>query len=430
MKEFFKKIIVTILIFEASILLKRKKPKIIGITGSVGKTSTKDAIFAVLKEHVHVRKSEKNYNSDIGASLTILGLDNAWSNPFLWVKVLAEGALRAFFEHEYPEVLVLELGIDRPGDMKKLVSFIKPDIAVLTRLPDVPVHVEYFDSPEEVTKEKLLMVEALKEDGVLIYNNDDEIIRSYVPEVRQQSFGFSRYSPSHFTASADKILYDGSLPTGAEFTITHIDQEARIQIKDSLGTQHTYNYAAAVAVGTQFDVSLQDAAKALSQFIAPAGRMKLIPGTNATVIIDDTYNSSPVACERALQTLGEIVGAKRKIAVLGDMLELGHFSVVEHERIGALVPKSANILLTLGVRSRKIAEGALEHGMSEKKIFQYDDPYRAGEELKAMLQPGDIILVKGSQSIRAEIVAKAIMANPKNAQKLLVRQEAVWEKKR
>lgn len=427
MKDFFKSIVIGVLVFEARTLLKKKKPKIIAITGSVGKTSTKDAVYAVLKEHLHVRKGDKNYNSDIGASLTILGLQNAWNSPFLWLKTLIDGVLHIFFMKEYPDILILELGIDRPGDMKRLTQFITPDIVVLTRLPDVPSHVEFFASPDEVINEKMELVRALQPDGILIYNNDDEKIRSLVGDVRQQSFGYSRYSPSHFTASADKVLYDGSFPDSFEFTLSHIAEEVRVHVRGSLGVQHAYNYAAAAAVAHQFDISLSDTAKALKTFKPPAGRMKIISGIQNTLILDDTYNSSPVACERALQTIHELKNVKRKIAVLGDMLELGHFSVSEHERIGMLSASSVDVLITVGLRSKKTAQGALDHGMSEKNIFQYDDVSRAGKELRAMLRSGDVVLVKGSQSVRTERIVKEIMLQPQKAGELLVRQDAPWE---
>ena len=122
MKNLFKQCVVAILTFEAKWLLKRKQPKIIAITGSVGKTSTKDAIYTVLKNHVHTRKSEKSFNSDIGVPLTVLGLRNGWNNPFLWIKNIIDGALHVFFAKGYPDVLILETGVDRKGDMQKLTA--------------------------------------------------------------------------------------------------------------------------------------------------------------------------------------------------------------------------------------------------------------------------------------------------------------------
>jgi len=429
MKQIFKNIVVAIITLEAKILLKRKKPMIIAITGSVGKTSAKDAIYTVLKDHVHARKSQKSYNSEIGVPLSVLGLKNGWNNPFLWAKNIFDGALTAFFDSEYPEVLVLEVGVDRPGDMKTLTQWMTPDIVVLTRLPDVPVHVEYFNAPEDVIAEKMHLVHALKEDGVLIYNNDDEKIRKELENVRHQSFGFSRYSPSHFTTSGDTVIYKNKKAVGVECVLEHIDEEVTFQVYGSLGVQHAYNYAAAIAVGTQFDIPLFEAAKALEVHTPPPGRMRIVEGVHSTLILDDTYNSSPVAAEQALQTVKNLEGVGKKIVVLGDMLELGKYSVREHERIGELVAESADILLTLGVRARKIAEGALENGMSEKNIFQYENIDKAGHELLQMLEPNDLILIKASQGMRAEKLVERIMAHPEQARELLCRQDRAWKEK-
>lgn len=430
MHELFKNVVTTILTYEAKVLLRRKKPIIIGITGSVGKTTTKDAIYEVLKEKRHVRKSEKSFNSNIGVALTVLGLQNAWNNPFLWLKNIFDGAVYAFFVRDYPEVLVLEMGVDRPGDMKTLTQFVRPDIVVLTRLPDTPVHVEFFASPEEVCDEKLVLVNALKPDGIFIYNNDDERVRQSAEEVRQQSFGYGRYSQTHFMATGDKILYDGGAPSGMECTVSYLGEEARVRLRGVLGVQHAYNLAAAVAVGHQFDISLSEATEALDDMKSPPGRMRLIPGWNKTLIIDDTYNSSPVAVEHALQSLNEIKVPKRKVAILGDMLELGQFSVREHERIGALVADTADVVITIGLRARKIASAALAHGLSEKNIFQYDKADRLVSEVRQLIEESDVILVKGSQGTRAEKVVKALMADPDKASQLLVRHDEAWLQKK
>ena len=427
MKNLFKNIIVAILSWEAKILLRRTKPKIIGITGSVGKTSTKDAIYSVLKGHVRVRKSEKSFNSEIGVPLSVLGLPNAWSNPLLWFKNIIDGLLVAIHPNDYPDVLVLEMGVDRPGDMAKLVSWLQPDVVVLTRLPDTPVHVEYFSTPEAVVAGKRVFVEALKPDGVLVYNQDDEAVRKIAENIHQPAIGYSRYSLSQFTASSDKVIYDKGNAQALEFTLTHLNKASLMYVQGSLGVQHAYNYAAAAAVGSLFDISIEEATRALREHLPPAGRMRLIAGIKGTTILDDTYNSSPVACERALQTLKELKGVKRRIAVLGDMLELGQYSVREHERMGELVAQTADILITVGVRARGIARGALENGLSEKAIFQYEEVGRAGQELQAMLQPGDMVLVKGSQGIRLEKLVEEIMAEPERASELLVRQGMNWK---
>lgn len=426
MKEIFKKIIVVILTAEARLLLRRRRPHIIGITGSVGKTSTKDAIYTVLKQRIRVRKSEKSFNSEIGVPLTILGLPNAWSNPLYWIKNIFDGAVVALFPGNYPDWLILEMGVDRPGDMERLTKWIKPDIVVLTRLPDVPVHVEYFDSPEAVIREKRFLVDALKPDGIFIFNNDDEAVVRIKDEVRQQSIGFSRYSLSPFTASADKIMYEGGIPAGFEFTLTHGAEATVVSVVGSLGVQQAYNFAAAIAVGTLFGMTIGEASTALRSHTPPPGRMRILPGIKGSILIDDTYNSSPVALERALQTLKEVRTIGRKIAILGDMMELGQFSVPQHEKAGHVAAEIVDLLVTVGVRARSVAEGALEAGLPETKIVQYEDARLAGKELESYLEEDDIVLIKGSQSVRLERATEEIMMHPEDARDLLVRQDDNW----
>ncbi len=429
MKATLKKIVVSILTWEAKTLLKRHKPTIIGVTGNVGKTTTKDAIYAAIKNSLSARKSEKSFNSEIGVPVTVLGLKNGWNNPFLWAKNIIDGFFIAFFSKEYPAVLVLEMGIDRPGDMERLTSWITPDVVVVTRLPSVPVHVEYFGSPEAVIEEKMKLVAALKAEGTFIYNHDDEIIRAQLDGVLPRALGFSRYVPSDFTGSQDRIVYRDNLPVGTAFNVAHEGQEATLTLEGTLGTQHVYACTAAIAVADVLGIPLEVAVHALQDLQTPPGRMRLIPGIKSTMVIDDTYNSSPTASELSLETLGEVKYAGRKIAVLGDMLELGRFSTDEHEKIGTLVPRSANLLLTVGVRARKIAEAALAAGMDEENILQYEDSERAGRELQNLLKSGDVVLVKASQGIRAEKIVEEIMADPLEANALLVRQDTEWVKR-
>ncbi|MAZ30168.1 hypothetical protein CL655_02695 [bacterium] len=429
MKSVFKPLIVGILTWQAKQLLRRKQPKIIALTGSVGKTSTKDAVYSVLKRHTHARKSEKSFNSELGVPLTVLGLPNAWSNPLGWLKNVIDGFFILLHPGDYPDVLVLEMGVDRPGDMARLCEWITPDIVVLTRLPDVPVHVEYFDSPEAVVVEKMQLVKALPHDGTLVYNHDDEIIRREIESLPQTTIGFSRYSLSQYTASADQVVYDNGVATGLEFKLTHLDTTMALHVNGSLGVQHAYNYAAAVAVSSLFDISTKDAVTALAKHHPPAGRMRLVRGIKHTLIVDDTYNSSPTAAERALLSLKELKGGNRKIAVLGDMLELGQFSTSEHEKVGALAAECCDLLVTVGVRARKIAAGALAHGLSEKYILQYDAIERAAAEVQNLLKRNDIVLVKASQGIRGEKFVHEIMAEPDRAAELLVRQDPEWQKR-
>ena len=429
MKQVLKQIVAALLTAEARILLTRKKPRIVAITGSVGKTGVKDAIYAALKARRRVRKSEKSFNSELGVPLSILGLRNGWSNPFSWFRNLFEGLCIALFSREYPEWLVLEAGVDRRGDMVALARWLRCDIVVLTRFPEVPVHVEFFGSAEEVIREKLHLLFALRPDGTLVYNNDDERVWEAAQSVRQKTLGFSRYSLSDFTASADTVVYEQGKPVGMECTLTHGGESARVQVCGSLGIQHAYHAAAAAAVSSLAGISLADAAAALCEQEPPKGRMRLIAGLKETFIIDDTYNASPVALQQALRTLKEIQTTGRKIAVLGDMLELGQFSVQAHEAAGAQIAESADALITVGTRARGFAAGARASGMPEERIFQHDNALAAGNELEAMLRPGDIVLVKGSQGMRMERIVEEVMAHPEDAPALLVRQNKEWRER-
>lgn len=429
MKSLFKRVVVSILTYEAKLLLQRTKPRIIAITGSVGKTSIKDVIYEVFKSRMHVRKSEKSFNSELGVPLSVLGLPNGWNNPISWIKNIIDGALLVFHPGTYPELLVLEMGVDHPGDMERLTAWIKPDVVVLTRLPDVPVHVEFFSSPEAVIAEKQKLVHALKPEGVLVFNQDDTRAAQIAGEILQQSIGYSRYSLSPFTASADRIVYEDGRAVGFEFMITHIDKAVLFRVNGTLGVQYAYNYAAAAAVASVFQIPLDEVMTTLRDFVPPPGRMRLIPGIKDTLIIDDTYNSSPAASEQSLKTLGEMKGVKRRIAVLGDMMELGQFSTKEHERIGTLVSRYADKLVTIGVRARGFSAGARSAGMDEKHIREFSDVLEAGRELQTLIKPGDVLLVKGSQSIRGERFVEEIMAEPERAEGLLVRQDPMWKQK-
>ena len=430
MKKFFKDIVTAALTFEARLLLKRHKPTIIAITGNIGKTSTKDAIYAAIKGSVHARKSEKSFNSDIGVALTILGLHNGWNSPLIWMKNIVEGLLLVLFGGDYPKVLVLEMGVDRPGDMRRLTSWIRPHIVVLTRLPDVPVHVEYFASPQEVIEEKMTLVHALRPEGTLLYNADDPRILKAIKDIGVQALGFGHAQNAHFNASTEALLYDNGVLQGVAFTVRNIEgQESRIEVKDTVGSQHTYAYTAAVGVASVLGITLPVAVQALESHTPPYGRMHLLEGINGSIIIDDTYNSSPAACEHALSTLSHIQTKGKRIAVLGDMLELGQFSVREHERIGTLIKSSADVLVTIGVRARAIAETARSLGFAEESILQFDDSNTAKEPIASLVEQGDVVLVKASQGIRAEHIVAHLLRDKQRDMDKLVRQDLMWSRR-
>lgn len=434
MLQFFKKIIVSILTWEAAYVLRKYKPFIIGVTGSVGKTTTKDAIYHVLKDTIRSRKSQKSFNSELGIPLTVLGLDNAWHNPIFWVFNIVKGLLFVILPLPYPKLLVLEIGADHPGDIKKVTEWIHPDVVVVTRLPDHPVHVEYFHSPDDVKKEKAELVRALKEHGVFIANVDDPAVVKLkeLTVARMLTYGFGEEAQVRggYT-NIDYEEHEGQKqPVGMIFRVDWQGNSVPVRLYGVLGVQPCVAALAALSVGLAYGESLLRMSEALGTFKASPGRMHIIPGKNGSTIIDDSYNSSPVAAEAALETLKSVEGG-RKIAILGDMLELGEYEEEEHLRIGRIAGRFVDELIVVGKRAVWIATAAKKEGLPEGRIHSFTNSLEAGKWMETQIKPGDIILAKGSQGsganlIRMERAVKQLMAHPEDAAKLLVRQESSW----
>ena len=435
MRTIFKNAVVWIITLEARAVLRKYKPKVVAVTGSVGKTSTKDAIYAVLAKSYRVRKSEKSFNSEIGLPLTVLGAPNAWNNPFRWLANIVDGLFLIWFDPPYPEWLVLEVGADRSGDIRSLSGWLPVDIAVITRLPEVPVHVEFFDSPEAVVEEKASLIDAIKPGGVLALFADDPRTlglqhRLPAPDARIITFGFEEGADVRGEHVA-LLREEGSetWPIGMTATITADGVSVPLEVAGAVGPHAFLPALAAAAVGRALDKHLSDIVGALESYDPPPGRMRLVPGIKHTLIVDDTYNASPAATVAALDTLAMIAPNGRKIFAIGDMLELGRHSVEEHRKVGAHAAATADFLVTVGFRARDIAAAALDNGMSENNILQFEDAGKAGRELQNLLKEGDCILVKGSQSIRMERVVEEVMAEPTEAPRLLVRQDAEWKRR-
>lgn len=437
-----KKIVVAVLTWEARIVLARFRPRIIAITGSVGKTSAKDAIYEAISQKVHVRKSEKSFNSGIGVPLTILGRENAWRNPVKWALNILKGAALIFFAREYPEWLVLEVGADRPGDIRRIAKWLRPDIVVLTGVPEIPAHVEYFDSPDAMLKEKRALAEALKRGGTLIVNGDDPSMREVRSKLEENSIAYGTESYNNFAATHIEIIYKNiisataepdsttlaQVPIGMRFRMNHKGSSLPAALYGALGTPRIYSALAAFAVGKVLGLDFVSISEALAKWKPQSGRMRILRGIKGSIIIDDTYNSSPAAALSALDTLKEINCTSQKIAILGDMMELGKFAKEAHRTVGERAAGACDLLITVGVRARDIGEAALDAGLPETKIREYEsnESARAGEELKLGLRAGDIVLVKGSQSVRMERAVYHLLAEPNSASELLVRQDDEW----
>ncbi|CAN5730180.1 hypothetical protein BH11PAT2_BH11PAT2_06910 [soil metagenome] len=412
-------------------VLTKYKPTVVMVTGSVGKTSTKDAIAAVLDSRFYIRASEKSYNSEFGVPLTILGAKNPWASPYAWVKVFGEALALHLFPNHYPKILVLEVGADRPGDLARILRIATPNIVVVTQLPAVPVHVEAYATPAAVRDEEFAPAYALSPDGCLIYSADDDYVQALAKPlaVRVTTYGVAEDADVRLTGAT--VYKEKNIPAGMESMVAAGGKEYVLRVKGALGRPQLLAPAAAIAVGCELGMTLQEALKGLESYIPPAGRGRLIAGKRGATIIDDSYNASPAAVEEGLASL-QILASEhkgtRRIAVLGDMMELGRYSVEEHEQIGTSATQRCDILVTVGTRSRASAQSAIAAGMKETAVHTFDSSSEAAGFLKEFIQKDDAILIKGSQSVRMERVAEALLANPED-RLLLVRQDAEWKRR-
>ncbi|ETB63690.1 TPA: hypothetical protein DIC38_03160 [Candidatus Nomurabacteria bacterium] len=431
MKKILKKIIVYIITLEAKLVIKRYKPKIIAITGSVGKTSTKDAVFTVLSKFKFVRKSEKSFNSEIGLPLTILGLPNGWDDVFTWIENIFRGLLIIILKRPYPEYLVLEVGVGKPGDIKKNVApWLSPDIVIITRFPDKPVHVEFFGSVEKVIEEKSALAYCLKKDGLLILNHDDEKVYSLHEKANRRTVSFGENEKATYRATYPIYTYKNvgntSIPNGINFKLEYNGNTFPVYMPEVLGMHYIGQALSAIICANELGCDLLKSISFIGEYRTPPGRLSLIDGINDSYIIDDTYNSSPVAVGVALGLLKE-VKTKRKIAILGDMLELGKWTEEEHREVGYKVKDIADIIITVGIRSKFIKDGAIEKGFKENSIYSFDDALSCASFVKDFVKSGDVILVKGSQGVRLERVVEILMKDKDNKKKLLCRQDREWK---
>ncbi len=439
MKSIIKKIILCIITLEARVVLQVHKPVIIGITGNTGKTTTKDTVFAALEDLSvggrAVRASKKSLNTEFGVPLTIIGQSSGWNSFFKWIQIMLNG-FSEIFNSNYPKIIILEIGADRKGDIKSLTKWLKLDIGVMTQFADVPVHIENFKDKEEMFVEKSYLAKSIKSGGLFIYNSDckdsakiaEDLEDMVHDKVNKISFGKKSgdcrasviisdiknknvraqviYQNKNYNMVCDGVLGEASILCALPALVI-----AKHFEKDKSGQ-----------VNLDFKKSLEN----IKKMDRAPGRMKILEGKSDSIIIDDSYNASPLAVMHGLKTIGETNTLGRKIIVLGDMLELGEHSKNEHLKIGKEVARVAHILVTVGAKSRFIAEGAMNNGMNEGWILECDDAESAGREVLGILKSKDLIYIKGSQTMRMEKATKILLDSHVNIKEVLPRQEREW----
>ncbi|HYF28737.1 MAG TPA: cyanophycin synthetase [Candidatus Paceibacterota bacterium] len=426
MKSLFRGIIVFLLNALTRGILHKYRPQIVMVTGSVGKSSTKDAIATALAPSIYLRASTKSYNSDFGLPLTVIGRETAWGNPIGWLSILVEGLLLLIFPAHYPKLLVLEVGADHPKDLQKLLKIATPDAVVVTRLPEVPVHVEAYEGPEEVREEEFAPAGALAHGAPLILAAEDTHAKKLARGIHATitTYGYGEEADVRITAPV--FVADGA-DAGMHATLSIAGHPYEVSTRGVIGEQQLYAPAAAVATALALGVPVKQALLGLAEYEPPPGRARILAGVSGSLLIDDTYNSSPAAVEEALKSLTLVKGAKRRVAILGDMLELGRYSAKEHERIGVIAAEYVDVLITVGHRAESIATAFL-NAREGGTVEDYENSVLAAAAIPESIREGDVVLIKGSQSMRMERITEALLANPEDVAKL-PRQDAAWKRR-
>ncbi len=429
MNNAIKKIIIVLLRFVSTLVLKRHKPIVVAITGSVGKTTTKDVVGHGLGSVISVAKADKSHNSDFGVPLSIIRADNPWGSVLGWLEVILKG-IRTIFASDYPKVLVLEVGTRFPGDIERIAKWIKPDIAMITHIPEVPVHIEFFGTRQAIVDEKSMLAKHTKVGGTIVLNRDSEYVYDIAKETTHKvmSIGFSPESDVRATSVERIITLDGQY--GMRFVVTIGERSYSVFAPGFVAKHQIYGVLFTMAAAEIIGVDVAEVAASMMGLNPTPGRLNPIIGENNTLILDDSYNASPAAMEAAIETLVSIDTPGRHIAILGDMLDLGRMTKEVHENLGAFIKEQKlDMVFLVGPRMKYAYEFLMDKKYAKTKIAYTDDPMAILPELKKMVKMGDTVLVKGSQGMRMEKIVYELMLEKDKADKLLVRQHEEWKKR-
>lgn len=352
--------------------LKRISIPIVAITGSNGKTTTKDLTAAVLSSKFDVHKTQGNFNNELGLPLTIMGLE------------------------PHHQIIVLEMGMRGLGEIKQLAMIAPPDVAVITNIG--PVHLEVLKSIENIAKAKSEILTELKPSGAAILNGDDQLVRKHCTTNRDKLYFGSGFDN---TLRATDIKMDQK---GIPSYIGHWHDQSQLVKLNIPGKHNVYNSLAAIGVGLKFGIDFQDCIANLKHVQLSEMRLTVEPGRDGTFIINDTYNASPASMLASLDTMDQIRTDGRKVAILGDMLELGALTEESHAQIGAYAANVSDSLAFVGQYAHYFKKGAVEAGFSPSKIRIYDTAKSLIENINQLIEPNDLVLVKASRGVALEQV--------------------------
>ncbi len=395
---------------------KKKPPRLVVVTGSVGKTGTKTAIAAVLRQNFKVRAHGGNHNTHFSVPTALLGVPYP-ANPrsvYQWLKVLLLMRLKSSRSKDV-DVIVQELGTDAPGDIPHFMEYLKPDITVVTAVS--PEHMEFFKDLDAVAQEELSVAAA---SGWTLINRDDisEQFARYAATSSISTYGLSSVAEYRF-------IVEDRLPEGGFKGELAGPEIGSLAIKLNVVGEHSLKpMVAAAAVGARLGLSSRQIAAGLESIEPVSGRMRLLRGMNDSILIDDSYNSSPLAAAAALKTLYDFKVSQR-VAILGSMNELGAMSPQLHENLGKLCdPKLLAWVVTVGKDAAEyLAPAAARRGC---QVRSFISPYEAGAFVHKILEPGAVVLAKGSQNgVFCEEALKMLLHSTEDEFKL-VRQSPQW----
>lgn len=360
----------------AAKFLAESRVKVVGITGSIGKTSTKEFTARLLSVKYKVHKSKGNFNNHIGLPISILSMDNS------------------------SQIAVLEMAMSQAGEIKKLTEIAPPDVAVITGI--APVHLEFFNSLEDIALAKKEILDGAKPGAVAILNGDDPLVRKMSESYTKGPIIFFGRE-QNFPVRAENVEHLGF--QGIRFDLIYGQEKAEVKLP-FLNEGLISNLLAACGVAYYYNFQLDEVLSAISDLPGIEHRGQLLELKNGIKIYDDSYNSNPVALTTVLKSLAK-VNSQRKIAVLGDMLELGPQEAAFHLEVGKKIPEYGwDVLVTVGPRARYFAEGAVENGFDRDKIFSFSEAEEATSWLKVSLQPGDFLLIKGSRGLALDRIVE------------------------
>ncbi len=414
--------------------IQKFRPNVIAVTGSVGKTSTKNAIAIALGSTLDVRTANKNYNNEFGVPLAIFGEYSPGSDAWGWVKLLTRQWAVGSWGKKFPKVLVLEYGADQPGDIQASCDVAMPNIGVVTAVS--PVHVSNYPNLGALVDEKATLVKNVPADGVVVLNADDVTVaqmrkKSIAPVVTYGASGHNAAITDIYTKIVEQDSYGVSdAPIITKASIVVEGETVNLALRNVVGSAAVTACAAALLVAKHCNVPLERAARALNEhFTSSPGRMRPLAGVKGSLILDDSYNAAPASTAAGLDVLDgfkTLRSSARRIAVLGTMAELGQYSEEEHSAVGRRVSVVADVFVAVGPMMHGAADAAMREGMTSECVVRCANSVEAGRWLDANVRAGDIVLVKGSQSARMEKAVKDILAEPMRAGELLCRQEEFW----